>query len=238
MKIISVQSTAGGTGVTLMAAELALKAAIAGKSVLAVDTTFSRDLVEDIQHGGFWNTANVEHLFEPESEAVWEHIILPRCGLVSYPSDSSHRVKTVKDGVTQIVYRERLGRQADAFANLKANIATLGRSYDVMIVDVQNKDKYLMQMFYDVSDEVHLMLRNNPSRFCNLEVWRKYIERPAEADHAPIVIEQADRQDVPSKLDGQGYSKKLRPFLEAARPGGLDASPFDHPFEFAKAQSR
>ena len=106
-----------------------------------------------------------------------------------------------------------------------------------MIVDVQNKDQHLMQMFYDVSDEVYLMMRKRPSHFCNLEAWRTYIDRPADGAHSPVVIERSDRQAVPGDLDGQGDPKRLKPLLDAARPGGLAASPIDYPFEFARART-
>jgi hypothetical protein len=108
----------------------------------------------------------------------------------------------------------------------------LERHYDVMIVDVMNKDKRLMQLFYDVSDEVHLMLRDSRPHSRSEADWRRYIERETVLKNGPKiitpkVITHSDRNYIRGNVDAAGQSIALKPFIDAVQSsqGGLRDAP-------------
>jgi cellulose biosynthesis protein BcsQ len=216
MKILSVQSKAGGTGVTLTAAELALTAMAKGQRVLAVDTSPWRCLKEDIEEAGFHYLDDVRQLFRPRGEARWFLDPMPRCAILHYPEAAPHYLSQGEDGRRAMGYSLRAGQEARAELNLAAALGSLIRHYDVVVVDVMNKDKHLMQLFYDLSDEVHVMLRDAMPHSRTVDDWRSYIERPKGKDD-PDIITHSDRKNVRGDLDRWGHSVALKPFLKAAQ---------------------
>jgi cellulose biosynthesis protein BcsQ len=214
MKVISVQSQSGGTGVTLTAAELALTAMAEGKRVLAVDTSPWRCLKEDIEDAGFHYLDDVRQLFRSRSEARWFLDPMPRCGILCYTEAAPHYLSLSEDGKPSIGYSVRAAQEARAECNLAAALASLIRHYDVAIIDVMNKDKRLMQLFYDICDEVHVILRDDMPHCRTVDDWRDYIERPKGKDN-PKIIAHSDRKDVRGDLDKCGNSVALKPYLQA-----------------------
>lgn len=216
MKVISVQSQSGGTGVTLTAAELALTAMAKGKRVLAIDTSPWRCLKEDIEEAGFHYLDDVRQLFRSRSEARWFLDPMPRCGILHYPEASPHYLSLDEYGKPGMGYSVRAAQEGRAAFNLVAAMGFLIQHYDVAIIDVMNKDKRLMLLFYDICDEVHVMLRDDMPHARTVEDWRSYIERPKGRDD-PKIITHSDRKNVRGDLDRWGHSVALKPFIEAAQ---------------------
>ena len=217
MKIISVQSMAGGSGVTLTAAELALQAQADGLSVLAVDCCPSRHLRRDIEMAGFHYLDDVRQLFRPSKEARWKRDPMPHCGLLCYPDTNTQYLAANPEGGLQLSYSESLGEYSRAEHHLYGALASFILSYDVMIVDVPGKDKKLMQLFHDVSDIVYLMLREDMPNSRTVDDWRRYIERPKEGVVCPEIIALDDRKDEPYAKNAWGRSVALEPIIAAAQ---------------------
>jgi cellulose biosynthesis protein BcsQ len=216
MKIISVQSLAGGTGVTLTASELALEAKAEGKRVLAIDTCPSRALKRDIEEAGFHYLEDVRQLFRPAKEARWRLDPMPRCALLCYPEAASHYLSLDSEGRARMGYAVTAGEEFSAEYNLYGALAFFILHYDLIIVDIANKDKRLMQLFHDASDEVHLMLREDMPGCQTVDDWLSFVERPKAGVVAPVIITHDDRKDVPGKLDRWGRSIALSPLLVVA----------------------
>jgi cellulose biosynthesis protein BcsQ len=216
MKVISVQSQSGGTGVTLTAAELALAAMAEGKRVLAVDTSPWRCLKEDIEEAGFHYLDDVRQLFLSLGESRWVCNPMPRCGILYYPETTPHYLSLGEDGMLSMGYAVRAAQDGRAEFNLAAALGSLMHHYDVAIIDVVNKDKHLMQLFYDICDEVHIMLRQDRPHSRTVDDWRSYIERPKGKDD-PEIITRSDRKNVRGDLDKWGNSVALKPHIEAAQ---------------------
>jgi cellulose biosynthesis protein BcsQ len=217
MKIISVQSMAGGTGVTLTAAELALQAKADGLRVLAVDCCPSRHLKRDIELAGFHYLDDVRQLFRPSKEARWKRDPMPHCGLLCYPEAKAHYLAPNPDGGLQMGYSMLAGTDLQADYHLYGALAFFILHYDVVIVDVANKDKQLMQLFHDASDTVHLLLREDMPNSRAVDDWRNYIERPKAGVVCPDIITLDDRKDVPGTRDKGGNSVALKPYIQAAQ---------------------
>lgn len=217
MKIISVQSMAGGTGVTLTAAELALQAKTDGLRVLAVDSCPSRQLRRDIEMAGFHYLDDVRQLFRPSKEARWRLDPMPHCGLLCYPEPRAHYLAPNPDGGMQLNYSMTAGDDLNADYHLYGALAFFILHYDVMIVDVPGKDKKLMQLFHDVSDTVHLILREDMPNSRTVDDWRNYIQRPKAGVVCPKIITLDDRKDVPYAKDALGRSVALEPIIAAAQ---------------------
>jgi cellulose biosynthesis protein BcsQ len=216
MKIISIQSQSGGTGVTLTAAEMALTAMGQGKRVLAVDTSPQRGLKNDIEEAGFHYIEDVRQLFRSRSEARWALDPMPRSAILYYPEAVEHYLSQSINGSLSMGYSSIAAKEARADYHLMRALSFFIRHYDVRIIDVNNKDKRLMQLFYDVCDEVHVMLRESMPHARTVDDWRNYIERPNSKDD-PKIITHSDRKDVRGDLDKWGKSIALKPYLEAAQ---------------------
>jgi cellulose biosynthesis protein BcsQ len=218
MKIISVQSLAGGTGVTLTASELALEAKAEGKRVLAIDTCPSRHLKRDIEGVGFHYLDDVRQLFRPAKDARWKLDPMPRCGLLCYPEAASHYLSLDSEGRARMGYAVTAGEEFSAEYNLYGALAFFILHYDLIIVDIANKDKRLMQLFHDASDEVHLMLREDMPGCQTVDDWLSFVERPKAGVVAPVIITHDDRKDVPGRL-AYGDNPLLKPLLAGAQNG-------------------
>ena len=217
MKIISVQSMAGGTGVTLTAAELAVQAQADGLSVLAVDCCPSRHFRRDIEMAGFHYLDDVRQLFRPSKEARWKRDPMPHCGLLCYPDTNTQYLAANPEGGLQLNYSESPGECSQAEHHLYGALAFFILSYDVMIVDVPGKDKKLMQLFHDVSDTVYLMLRQHMPNSRTVDDWRRYIQRPKAGVVCPEIIAMDDRKDEPYAKNALGRSLALEPIITAAQ---------------------
>jgi cellulose biosynthesis protein BcsQ len=217
MKVISVQSQSGGTGVTLTAAELAMSAVANGLRVAAVDTSPWRFLKEDIGDAGFHYLDDVRQLFKPVSGERWLLPQMPLRALFCYPESQPFYLSRDDNGRLINAVREPVGEGADAASRFWLVRQFLEQHYDLMIVDVMNKDKRLMQLFYDVSDEVHLMLRDSRPHNRSEADWRAYIEREAMGKSSPKVIVHSDRRHIRGDLDASGKSVALKPFIDEAR---------------------
>jgi cellulose biosynthesis protein BcsQ len=216
MKVISVQSQSGGTGVTLTGAELALTAMAEGKRVLAIDTSPWRCLKDDIEEAGFHYLDDVRQLFRPRSEARWFLDPMPRCGILYYPEAAPHYLSLGEDGKPSMGYSVRAAQEARAEFNLAAALASLIYHYDLAIIDVVNKDRHLMQLFYDICDEVHVMLRDDMPHCRTVDDWRDYIGRPIGKDD-PKIIAHSDRKNVRGDVDRWGHSVALKPYFDAVK---------------------
>lgn len=149
MKIISIQSIAGGTVVTLTAAEIALTAMAEGQSVLAIDTSPYRCLERDIGGAGFQYLEEVRRLFRPFKEGRWQLPALPRHAILHHPESQPDFIAMSAHGGCEVAFQEKAGRATDAQFNLWSNIAWINKQYDIMVIDVLNMDRLLMQTFHD-----------------------------------------------------------------------------------------
>ena len=113
-------------------------------------------------------------------------------------------------------YAMRAGQEARAEFNLAAALGSLVHHYDVAIIDVMNKDKRLMQLFYDICDEVHVMLCDDMPHARTVDDWRQYIERPMGKDD-PKIIAHGDRKNVRGDVDRWGHSVALKPYFDAVK---------------------
>jgi cellulose biosynthesis protein BcsQ len=217
VKIISIQSQSGGTGVTLTAAELALTAAAKGKRVAAVDTSPWRCLKDDIEDAGFHYLDDVRQLFKPLAGERWMVHPMPLKALFCYPESQPFYLAHGQDGQLVYALRKRVGEGDKAASRFWRVRQFLERHYDVMIVDVMNKDKRLMQLFYDVSDEVHLMLRDSRPHNRSKADWRRYIERETGSQSGPKVITHSDRNYIRGDVNSAGQSIALKPFIDAVQ---------------------
>jgi cellulose biosynthesis protein BcsQ len=233
MKIISVQSMAGGTGVTLTAAELALQAQANGLSVLAVDCCPSRHLRRDVENAGFHYLDDVRQLFRPSKEARWKRDPMPHCGLLCYPDVNTQYLAANPEGGLQLSYSTSPGEDDRADYHLYGALGFFILHYDMMIVDVPNKDKKLMQLFHDASDTVHLILREDMPNSRTVDDWRRYIERPKAGVVSPEIVALHDRKDVPYAKNALGRSLALEPIISAAQyrfgPLGISREPAPGP---------
>jgi hypothetical protein len=109
------------------------------------------------------------------------------------------------------------GTDLQADYHLYGALAFFILHYDVVIVDVANKDKQLMQLFHDASDTVHLLLREDMPNSRAVDDWRNYIERPKAGVVCPDIITLDDRKDVPGTRDKGGNSVALKPYIQAAQ---------------------
>jgi cellulose biosynthesis protein BcsQ len=217
MQIISVQSKAGGTGVTLTAAELVLQAQAQGQRVLAVDTSPSRCLKRDIERAGFHYLDDVRQLFRPLQEARWALDPMPSYGILHYPEVRALYLAAAGEGMRQVGYSVAAGQEERADHHLRSAIAFFEAYYDLMIIDVANTDKRLMQLFHDVSDTAHVMLRDDLPQCGSVDDWRSFIERPYGGEQGPHIVLQNDRKHVPFMRDKWGNSFALIPYLEAGQ---------------------
>jgi hypothetical protein len=141
---------------------------------------------------------------------------MPRCGLLCYPEAASHYLSLDSEGKARMGFAVKAGEEFNAEYNLCGALTFFILHYDLIIVDVGNKDKRLMQLFHDASNEVHLMLRDNMPGCQTVDDWLSFVERPKAGVVAPDIITHADRKDVPGKLDRGGRSIALSPLLVAA----------------------
>jgi cellulose biosynthesis protein BcsQ len=216
MHIISVQSLAGGTGVSLTAAELALKAAAQGRRVLAVDTCLQKALSRDLDPAGFHVIEDVRALFWPLERGRWGLRPMPHRALLCLPFNEPSFISSEEHHARVQVFERLAGEALGAATNLVQTIAELAPLFDVMVVDVQNKNKELMQMFHDVSHEAHVLLRSIPGGAATLEQWRAYIDRTEGTAAGPRVVTGSDRGRTEHTRDWYGRSSVLAELYEAA----------------------
>jgi cellulose biosynthesis protein BcsQ len=208
LRIISVQSLSGGTGVSLQAAEIALKARVTGQRVLAIDLSEQKALTRDLSHGWFHILGDCRHLFMRSAGACW-HMYgdLPEAALLSYPFHRSlYQIAdtSVDQGMRRALIAADLAHNLD---RLRANLADLASHYDIAVVDVANKDQATMAALHDVADEVQIMARQKHGDADPLTDYLRYIGRKP----SPQVTYSchADRLDTPHHIDQRGRSSVL-----------------------------
>ncbi|MBC2650491.1 cellulose synthase operon protein YhjQ/BcsQ [Novosphingobium aerophilum] len=225
MQVISVQSVCGGTGVSLTAAELALKARSEGQRVLAVDLCQNRQLRRDLSIAGFHQIEDSRQLFRPLCEARWGRSPFPRAALMCFPFSRPSYLSVTDEGRLTLNHEPLIERGPVALQCLEASVRDLSVGFDVMVIDVSTKDRTTMRMVAEVSDEVHVMLRTVPD-FATAGHWYAFI---GVADPAALrceVFTHEDRNRTPAELDQMGRSSALLDFYQAAergdKPGGDD----------------
>jgi cellulose biosynthesis protein BcsQ len=163
MTIITVQSMSGGTGVSLTAAQLAMQACRDGMSVVAIDTCYQRRLAQDLAPVGFTVIGHIDALFQESGDGL--ALNFTKAALIA----------RFRDEDVPLQFSEKLPWQREnAKPNFLQNIARLQRQFDVVVVDVVNKDQDCMAMFSAVSDEVHLMHRTIPY-VGSINDWRERV---------------------------------------------------------------
>lgn len=160
MQIISVMSLKGGTGVTAQAFELIVQAKRENMRILAIDTSPARHLTTMLGPLRFNNIEEIYQLFRPLEEADWNSRYMPPHAIIGFTQ--RRRIFDVRlcDGSDGIAMMPDLLIEAKDAQYLGAALGDLKPHFDIVVADVQNKDQALMQAFYDVSDDVHVMERD------------------------------------------------------------------------------
>lgn len=192
MKITSIQSMAGGTGVTYLGAEIALAAAEEGRNVVALDLSPNSNLYSLLAEELFHYIDDVRLLFAPSGPPYSSSKKLPVMGLFAYPNNAMDYITRGASGALEMAYEPRVENDAQALAKFREACSDLASFYDEMIIDVPAKNWKLMDAIADVSDELHLMLRDCPSGVGSIADWRQKIDRPEGSKPEPIIITHAD----------------------------------------------
>jgi cellulose biosynthesis protein BcsQ len=174
MKIICVQSTAGGTGVSLQAAEIALKASNDGLRVLALDLCTQRQLSRDLTFGPFHMDGDCRNLFTRGWRPMWEfYPAKPHLALLAYPFSHGGNRSKAAEGGSSLHFTTMAVAFSDQWLRISKNLLYVVDDYDMLVIDVPNKDKFLMNLAHMMSDEVHVVRRQN--------IWHKSRRRLAES---------------------------------------------------------
>jgi cellulose biosynthesis protein BcsQ len=200
MQIISVQSLAGGTGVTHHVLDLAREAVRNRASLLLIDTTTETDLAKRVKEADFPRIGGMRNLFEDAGR--WSQMILPvlKVAMISFAEEALHlpvdRISSPKPEWLKVI--------PGAEGKLRANLFELSAYYDQIIIDVENGNRGLMQLFSAVSDEIHFIERADMK--ATADRWRKNVtamnRRPCRAkvtvhgDMQPALIARYARLDV------------------------------------------
>lgn len=194
------QSVCSETGVTVTAAELALQVKRNQWRVLAADMCTDRQLQRDLGMEGFSWLEDVRQLVRPLHEARWRLEAVPRFAFLCYPFEwprfSAGQYALIK-------------RDDTALSCLKASIAELSEYYDTMVVDVSFKDRDVMAMVTEVSDEIHLMLRAE-GEGSSIDHWLDYVGLEGTDDLRARIITHDDRGRSPVAESSLKRSKSIQ----------------------------
>ena len=201
MRIISVSSIAGGTGVTSVATEIIADALKTDEAVLAIDLG-GNQMLERINRGhGFETVGDADVLFEDLPSircSVGDG--LPRRSLLDlrrrlYPYDRFSEEVLMKSFNSIGDVADRVQRQLDRFAN----------QFNSCVIDLSQTTHMLRKVFAEISDEVHfcerLMLESQSWNAFH-ETYLKdgtrkseqlWIKHPDRGEWRPTIMEDSPR---------------------------------------------
>lgn len=229
MKVLSVQSVAGGTGVTAFALELAGAARAQGQRVLLIDTEWEPVLSERVSRTDYPWLLNYPALFEDldrtKTNQPW---IIASDAIICMPSRPHLRA-----GKIYPRRHEHCVEEAPlAPLNLRRNLEWLAPQFDIAIVDVENGDLAKMAMFSEISDEIHLIERRIPE--AGIERWKDLVEDRMPTPLRATIIRHEDMQDSFMRRGELEFETvtRLRQAAEALQ--GIQQPINDEPPEFAE----
>lgn len=190
MRIISVQSIAGGTGVTTICKELIEERLTDRNRILAIDFGLNQGLERQIAEFGFAPLGDVRALFN-HSDAIWQRPMnsLPDYTLLRLPQQAPYSDLLERDDLLQFAGLATLGH---ALEELRRCLTGLSFMYDWCIVDMSKAKFHLLHMMIELSHELHFCARKNTG----VAGWAEYKRKFLSASSRPVdqvVYKQADR---------------------------------------------
>lgn len=193
MKIISVQSFSGGTGVSLTASEYAIQYKNRGERVLAIDLCHQRSLHELLEGQGFIWLDDSRQLFRSPGVRLQSKADMPRCASLYDPNELS----VYFGGLEKYFLTQDLDNADDHFVEyFPKNLEALKEHFDYCIVDIPNGHEYLMQLFYVMSDEIVLIARDHMLPTNSYEHYQNKIILSENRKDAPSIRVLEDRNSL------------------------------------------
>lgn len=197
MRIISVQTIAGGTGVTTIAAEIIDEWLSDEKRVLALDFGHNQMLGGMLAGKGFKVLGDAGNLFR--TDIVWQRqeppILMARCFMAlgdehAVYNQCSEEALLAKDGHQSLEAAQQ---------HFSKQLQWLAPCFDVCVVDLSKAPGHLKVMFAELSDEI---------RFCERPTlrdatWEKFHDtclKQARCKKDQIWMKYADRGAMSPRL--------------------------------------
>lgn len=197
MHVISVQSIAGGTGVTSVTAELIADKSYADETILAIDFGANQMLGRAILGRGFENLADASKVLTGGWAEKWLKLGgLPRRCLLDLRAQQSRYDRCREQFALEAAKASSLDGLVDS---LRGELALLGAHFDNCIVDLSQAPGELRRLFIAVSDEVHFCERLT-SQHQTWEAFREEFLDGVKAKPGQAWIKHQDRSDWRPKV--------------------------------------
>ncbi|WBY17392.1 hypothetical protein PF049_04340 [Erythrobacteraceae bacterium WH01K] len=198
MRIVSIQTIAGGTGVTTIATEKISAAVMDRKRVLAIDFGNNQMLEKMISGWHFTHLGDALSLFCRERQPHWHTMqSLPSKCLLRLPKE-----RWAYDRCDRSALLEKFGHETLAHAQLRlqANLVSLGKHFDVCVVDLSKAHHHLMDMFIELSVELHFCERLNTGVADFADYKDRFLSRLTPLP-GQTMFKQADRGNSQQCMD-------------------------------------
>ncbi len=202
-QVISIQSLAGGSGVSYLARSIADEAVADGQRVLLIDAAPVTSSLNSEADTKYHFIGDVRTLFCDGNHAHWRHHPPPRHGRFAYPVEPG----LYYDGEGRMRHDGLAGDHDDAHQWLHPNILSLRAHYDSIVFDVPAKQIGLMKLVTNVSDQIYVIERETPR--ADIEDWHVAMLR-ADALIAGIDVHPvADMARALAKLASGGRGPRV-----------------------------
>ena len=197
MHVVSVQSMAGGTGVTSVTAELIADKSSADEAILAIDFGANQMLGRAILGRGFENLDDASRILTGGWAENWLKIgSLPRHCLLDLRAHYDRYDCCREQFALEAANANSLEGLIDL---LRGELELLGAHFDNCIVDLSQAPKELRRLFIAVSDEVHFCERLT-SQHQTWEAFREEFLEGVKAKPGQAWIKHQDRSDWKPKV--------------------------------------
>ena len=170
MHVVSVQSIAGGTGVTSVTAELIADKSYADEAILAIDFGANQMQGRAILGHGFENLQDASRILTGGWAEEWLKICgLPRRCLLDLRAQYNRYECCREQFALEAASANSLEGLIDT---LRGELASLGAHFDNCIVDLSQAPKELRRLFIAASDEVHFCERRTSQH----QTWEVFHE--------------------------------------------------------------
>lgn len=193
MRIISVQSIAGGTGVTTICKELIDERVSDRDRILAIDFGLNQGLERQIADLGFSPFGDVRALFDPEAD-LWQNPMgrLPHNMFLRLPCGAAYSDLLERDALLEFAGAATLDLAEE---ELRRCLTGLSFMYDWCIVDMSKTKFYLMHMIIALTHELHFCARENTGG-AGWEDYKRNFLSLADRSRDLQVFKQADRGNL------------------------------------------
>ena len=199
MRIISVQSIAGGTGVTSVATEIIADKLRAKEAILAIDLGNTQMLGRKNLGRGFETLGDASLIFGAWPAGVWlRQEALPRLCLLDLREQRHPYDACEEEVLLALTCYDSVG---DILDRLRDQMASFATRFDSCVVDLSQAPDLLRRLFIAVSGEVHfcerLMSESHTweafrEKFLDGEEYKPdqiWIKHPDRGEWRPQVIE-------------------------------------------------